>query len=175
MPFKLTLISICLTLLRFVGLQVINSDRFNGGQSLAIDVNDIVNRLTSDELKILRYGEFEISIPEEFKKPGANSIKGGIFSKNSDCFNNILCRLRQELILNREIMACEQKRVLDKFERLIDLEKSEIIKFYSLNDNDIILMDNTRWLHGRTEINDVHRHLVRIRFQTHYEELLPVF
>ena len=57
----------------------------------------------------------------------------------------------------------------------IDIDKSSLIKYTFFKKNSIILLDNARFLHGRTKINDRNNHLVRMRFQSKYDELMPVF
>lgn len=77
--------------------------------------------------------------------------------------------------MNQSALDVKFKAVLDKFESLIDIQKSNLIKYCQLKSNTVVFVDNCRYLHGRTEINDPKRHLRRVRFQTNHEQLLPIF
>ncbi len=77
--------------------------------------------------------------------------------------------------MDRDRIDSNAGQVLAKFESLLNTNESNLIKYYFLKKNSIILLDNARFLHGRTKINDLNRHLVRMRFQSKYDELLPVF
>ena len=162
-------------ILRYFGLQVIHADKFNGGQSLVIDVNDIIDNLNEHELSILRSERFQFKIPPEFSKSDSKVSEGRILSQSRDKFDNLLFRYRRDIIMNRETMDPKLNSVLNSLESLIQIDESKIIKYHIMEDNDIMLMDNTRWLHGRTDIKDEDRHLLRIRFQAKYDDLLPIF
>lgn len=160
---------------RYIGMQVIREDDFNGGQSLFLDLNDVLKDLNEREIHLLQTTMFEFKKPLEFYKGGEKFTIGSILSSKRDPFNNILCRYRNDLILNRDEICSESKEALRKFEKLIKLSENRNIKYYFLRKNNILLLDNCRYLHGRTQINDPNRHLTRIRFQTKYEELVPFF
>lgn len=154
---------------------MIEADKLGGGQSLMICVNDIIKNLTHEEVRILRSEKFKFRIPFEFAKNSSEVNECRIISADNDILGHVLCRYRQDIVMNRDSMDSKLKSALDSFDSLIHISDSKIIKYHVMAKNDIILMDNTRWLHGRTEILDQHRHLVRIRFQAKYGELLPEF
>ena len=160
---------------RYIGMQVIREDKCGGGYSLLLSLNDILNELNEKEIHMLRGASFKFKIPLEFYKGGSKFTYGSILSLKRDKLNHLLCRYRNDLILNRDEIGQEIKNALNKFEKLINLKEAKDIKYHFLKENSIILLDNCRFLHGRTKVNDPNRHLVRMRFQTKYDELLPVF
>jgi len=153
-------------------LQVVHADKLKGGQSLLIDVNDIVKNLNKHELYVLRSERIHFKIPPEFSRSSNQENEGKIISHCK--LNNLMIRYRRDVIMNRETMDSGLDSALKSLESLIQIDKSRIIKYHIMKDNDIFLIDNTRWLHGRTSINDLSRHLVRIRFQTKYKDLYPI-
>ena len=157
---------------RYIAMQVIEHDQLNGGYSLFASVDDLIGQLSKSEIDLLSTSIFHFKKPAEFDKTGDLFTRGRILSAEKDLkFHNVLCRYRGDLILNRDQMSSDVKRVLSKFESLIDTDKSSMIKYTFLKKNSIILIDNARYLHGRTKIYDTNRHLVRMRFQTKYDEL----
>ena len=161
--------------IRYFGLQVVHADKLKGGQSLLIDVNDIVKNLNKQDLKVLRSERIKFKIPSEFSRGGNQVNEGRIISHNKDKFNNLMIRYRRDIIMNRETMDSRMESALKSLESLIQIDKSKLIKYHIMKDNDIFIIDNTRWLHGRTCINDLNRHLVRIRFQSKYKSLFPIY
>ena len=64
----------------------------------------------------------------------------------------------------REILTdCteEQSRVLERMEELL----IDLIFDFTMEQGTVLLLDNHRFLHGRTTILDPERHLRRVRFQ----------
>ena len=122
-----------------------------------------MERLTENEVELLRKTKVKIKIPKEFRssKSKFNCIESTILSSNT---SPILVRYRHDILLENENLSIDYKKALEKFENLIDMEKSDLIKYFNLEDNQILLVDNSRWLHGRTKIFDVDRHFVRVRF-----------
>ena len=158
---------------RYFGLQVIKADKYDGGKSLLLSVDQLISELEPSELDILRNKSFQFKIPSEFlKNNNKDVIEGKILGL--DYFKNNICRYRYDIILDRDKINQECKAI-NKFEQLIDINKSNMIKYFILEEDSILLVDNCRFLHGRTEIKDMNRHLTRIRFQTNHKEFLPKF
>jgi alpha-ketoglutarate-dependent taurine dioxygenase len=160
---------------RYIGMQVIREDKCGGGYSLLLSLSDIINELNENEINLLSTTMFKFRKPKEFYKCGEQFTYGPILSPKRDKFNHLLCRYRNDIILDRDDIGQESKNALNKFEKLINLKEGKNIEYHFLKENSIILLDNCRYLHGRTKVNDPNRHLTRIRFQTKYDELLPVF
>jgi alpha-ketoglutarate-dependent taurine dioxygenase len=159
---------------RYFALYVLKSDRFGGGQSLLLDLESILERLTKKEMSLLMNTAVKFEIPQEFRKDENEFTMGSILSPRRDSMNRILCRYRRDVIMNREQMSSDYKKALRKFEQIIDLERGRNrIKSLMLQKNSILIVDNSIWIHGRTKIFDPNRHLARIRFQTRNSLLLP--
>ena len=112
-------------------------------------------------------------IPNEFSRDKSKSSTSGfILSPKPDSFGHTLIRYRKDLIQTNATTNIIMS-TLDKFDKLIDLNESEHIRTIFLDKNQLLLVDNGRWLHGRTEILDFERKLVRIRFQAKSEDMTP--
>ena len=158
---------------RFFGLHVLKNDEKRGGQSLFIEIDNLLNYLTENEIKLLCNQKLEFRIPNEFiKEKTIFSNTGSILS--FDKLNSAICRYRRDII-NSDRTDDKFKNLLNKFESLVDIKTSKLIKYCQIKSNTIILVDNCRYLHGRTEIKDCNRRLRRIRFQTKHKQLLPNF
>lgn len=159
---------------RYFGLHVLQNDRFNGGQSLLLSLNDVINNLSKNNLNTLKTHKFKFKIPNEFRKNNNLDFnEGPIIS--CDGYKQHICRYRSDIIIERDKLHDNVKSALNCFESLIDIKKSNLISYFQLKSNTIILVDNCRYLHGRTEIIDSIRHLRRIRFQAKNNELIPNF
>lgn len=135
---------------RYVGLHVLTQDRFGGGQSLLAEAPGAVERLENWQKEALTQ-DFLFQVPEEFRK--------GVPTRKLPILVEERIRYRREII-NEELCSREQVETLNRFE---DLLTQQTIKF-TLRENSILLLDNWRFLHGRTEVLDPARHLRRIRF-----------
>lgn len=162
---------------RYFGLQVFRSDSFGGGKTLLMKVKDILKKLEQHEIELLKTVNLTFEKPLEFRKKCQTiSINGTILSPKTDVYGNTLMRYRHDILRDIETTTTAHtslKPVLAKLERIIDVEKSVLIKTIDLKENQLLLVDNSTWLHGRTKIMDPHRHLVRVRFQTRIKDMLP--
>jgi alpha-ketoglutarate-dependent taurine dioxygenase len=159
---------------RFFAIQVIEPDSMNGGESLFIKLDSVLSKLTQSEIDVLSRTLVKIKIPTEFVKDlTKRHIEGTILCRETDYSCNKLIRFRHDIIENTDALSFKFQNALSKLERLIDIENRELVKRVQLKRNQIILVDNSRWLHGRTKILDNNRHYVRVRFQTKDAKFLP--
>jgi len=145
----------------FFGLHCIRHDRFGGGKNLLVDCSTLIQHLTQKSLETLQNDPVEITVPPEFRRD-IESITSRVIDKN---FN---VRYRKE-ILREETLTPALKSALEEFERLCD--SPVLNRKFELKDNQILLIDNKRYLHARTTIKDEDRHLMRIRFFTDFDKL----
>lgn len=142
-------------------------------------VEDILNELSVDEIECLRHEPVEITIPPEFRRSeSTKSIRGTILSPHADSNGHTLIRFRPDLVIDANGESSCLSAALTKLKRLAthlcDSEsRPRHVKCMRLRNNQILFFDNARWLHGRTEIIDRDRHLLRIRFQTKCKAMLP--
>ncbi len=80
---------------------------------------------------------------------------------------NFNIRYRRAIIDQSELSK-EMKAALDEFDELCH---SPIInRGFELKTGQLILLNNKRFLHARTEIKDKNRHLIRARFFTNFDK-----
>ena len=159
---------------RYFAMQAFRPDRFRGGKSLFIKLDDVLSNLTENDIDLLAHTKVRIKRPYEFfNGPEHECIEATILSPRCDSRGKRLVRYRNDILVNRELESAEFKNAVARFERLISIKTSELIKSIYLEKNQIILVDNSTWLHGRSMILDHERHLVRVRFQTRNKLLLP--
>lgn len=158
---------------RYVGLQVLKADVPNGAQTLLLHVDDILEQLSVRQIDLLKRVPVRFKIPGEFRKNDQNThLQSTILSPGTDLFNHTLIRYRADIIEPQPTQP-EYQQALHTLESLVDINKSRLIKYFQLTENQLLLIDNSRWLHGRTKISDMNRHLVRVRFQTKDKLMLP--
>ena len=138
----------------FFALQCIHSDKLGGGKNLFVDASTLIQHLSHTSLKTLQSELVEIRVPPEFKR-GVGTIYAHVIDAN---FN---VRYRKELIVESSLTE-NLKIALDEFDLLC--HSPLLNRLFELNDNQILILDNRRYLHARTKINDSKRHLIRIRF-----------
>lgn len=138
----------------YFGLYVINPDQFGGGKNLIVDHRDLIRCLSKESLYVLQHCPVTIRVPQEFYK-GIAAITAPIIDKHLNL------RYRREII-DLEKLTTSQKMALHEFESLA--YSVQQARHLSLEKNQILLLHNKRYLHGRTTIKDKRRHLKRIRF-----------
>lgn len=142
-------------------------------------MEDILKRLDANEIELLRRNIVRFKIPDEFRRDDAIShLTSTILSPAPDELGHTLIRYRADLIsttASNENHSKHLESALRKLDRLLDINNASerVIKSTLLEKNQLLLIDNGRWLHGRTQILDLERHLIRIRFQDKKQEMLP--
>lgn len=138
----------------FFGLYAIEHDRMGGGKNLLIDCTTLVQHLSPETLKTLQTEQVKVLVPQEF------------FKKNKYIYNYIIdwdlnVKYRKEII---DLTQCSEKQLkaINELDEVI--YNKLIIRSIFLPKNHILLLDNKKFLHARTKVNDPNRHLKRIRF-----------
>lgn len=147
---------------RFFALQVLHPDQCGGGILSILPVHRLYCRLSSSSQMALCAPEYRIQVPPEFiKSNGPRSILGPVLNTRpwpqlrfrEDIFTPLTDRAKvamedlKSLLLGPHI----QTEVLHLTPELLPRES-------------IILLDNRRWLHARSEVKDPNRHLRRVRW-----------
>jgi alpha-ketoglutarate-dependent taurine dioxygenase len=135
---------------RFIGLHVLRQDRLGGGRSLLADGRKALQRLEPRYRQALSQ-DYIFGVPEEFHK--------GVSSRRLPIVTGDKLRYRRE-ILDETACSPEQLKALNQFEELLTDGTHQMV----LEDSTILLLDNCRFLHGRTEVVDPQRYLRRVRF-----------
>ena len=138
----------------FFGLQIIQHDQMGGGKNLFVDGQTLIQHLSDKSFETLQNEKVKINVPPEFKKD-----EDHIHATVIDADFNV--RFRKEII-DLASISDDMKLALNEFEQLCyspDLNRSLFVE-----KNSIMIIDNKRFLHARTQIKDPSRHLKRIRF-----------
>lgn len=149
---------------RFFGLHVIHPDKHGGGIFRVLPADDLVAALSPSSVEALLNTEFDIQVPAEFYK-GRASNKGKLLDVEPGT-GRYLLRFRRDILPDppsENPSACEAVRELNA---LLETPEKVGWRFPGdvFKDNVVLLMDNARFLHSRTEIKDKRRLLRRVRF-----------
>jgi alpha-ketoglutarate-dependent taurine dioxygenase len=136
-----------------IALYVVREDRFGGGDTLLIEAAQALRQLSDEALDVLRTTRFRFQIPAEFAKDVPYRDLPILLGPDR-------LRYRRE-ILDETRCAPMQVAALDALDAA--LAAVEPIRM-TLRSGTILLLDNARFLHARTELRDPERHLLRMRF-----------
>ncbi|CAF0789592.1 unnamed protein product [Didymodactylos carnosus] len=150
---------------KFVALYIVQYDRSeDGGKFQMVKTTDILNKLSDKSKHLLRFETYQINVPPDFRKGDTDYICGSII------LGDDLLRYRWDIIdQNRLINETAEKQDAIKELNSIILAEDKLNVFRPLlNNNMMVLFDNTKFVHGRTKIKDSERYLLRIRFNLVY-------
>lgn len=140
---------------RYLAQYVVREDRFGGGETLLIDVAKVLRRLSAKTKHLLRSTTFRFHAPAEY-------AKGAGFRDAPVLFGDGLMRYRRVIIDNN--ITAEAAAALDELDTAIAAVEPLHLR---LRSGEVLLLDNARFLHARTEVLDPERHLLRMRFSCH--------
>ena len=175
---------------RYVALQVLEHDKHGGGTLSMLPVQQLLERLTARTIESLGLPEYRITVPPEFAKINATEIIGPVLSlsqgtseevtdpfpavtggkyKARESRQHIRMRFRADII--QPLTPEGSNALLEVQSCLSDRAKLNELGVLHLTSDDlprdsIILMDNGRWLHSRSEVKDPTRHLRRVRWDS---------
>jgi alpha-ketoglutarate-dependent taurine dioxygenase len=140
---------------RYIALYVVREDRYGGGVNLIVEVASVLRRLSRGAEEALRSRRFRFRAPAEFDK-------GLPYCDAPILFGEGLLRYRREII---DEAGCTggQVAALDELDAAIEATKPLRL---TLPAGALLLLDNARFLHARTEVRDPERHLLRMRFSS---------
>ncbi|MGC1853955.1 MAG: TauD/TfdA family dioxygenase [Candidatus Aquirickettsiella sp.] len=141
----------------YFALYVLYADQKSGGKNLIIDAKLLIDALSEESLTVLQNSPITIKVPKEFFK-GIDSIRACIIDEN---FN---IRYRHEII-DFYGLTIKQLTAIKELEDLI--YSAKFCRGLLLKNNQILILNNKKFLHARTQIKDPMRHLKRIRFFLH--------
>jgi len=134
----------------FMSLFVIEEDQCDGGHLEIIRLDDVLKLLSDEIRQNLLEENFRISIPKEFRQ-----------SANVDHIDGPILLDEKRIRFRYDILSNGNQKILDEFNeklQLVERHRPKLRKF------SMILLNNQRYLHGRTKVLDKNRHLLRIRF-----------
>lgn len=151
---------------QFFGLHVIHADRNGGGTLSALEASTVIQKISDSSRKVMFRPEFRMKVPREFFK-GISNIDGSLLCQDGPR-GNIRMRFRSDII---EPLSEDARKALFELDKILTFDGGGTIESVRVNltpeilsDNTIVLMDNSRWLHARTDVKDLRRHLRRIRW-----------
>lgn len=151
---------------QFFGLHVLRADRNGGGTLSVLEASTVIDMISDLLQKALFRPELRMRVPQEFFK-GISNVDGSLLCQDRGR-GNIRVRFRSDII---EPLSEDARKGLFELDQILTSDGGGTIDSVRidltaeiLSDNTVILMDNSRWLHSRTEIKDLQRHLRRIRW-----------
>ncbi|KAJ0421544.1 Clavaminate synthase-like protein [Aspergillus carlsbadensis] len=148
---------------RFFALHVLQEDQCGGGVLSVLQVDSLLRHLSPSTKQALAVPEFKIHVPPEFIKADDElSIVGNLLSPGPQSHH---LRLREDIVsplTDRAKVAMDELGCVLRGPQIetnvVHLEPAFLAK------RSIILIDNRRWLHARSDVRDPRRHLRRVRW-----------
>lgn len=140
-----------------------------GGESEILRLQSILSTLRASEAgreaeQVLRTRHFPFVMPTAFSSAGGDRFD----VMNAPVLSSDTIRFRVDVIerayqKDPSTMDESQRAALDAIKRIID--ESADVKRFSLQEDELIIVNNTKVLHGRSAFRDENRHLLRIRLR----------
>ncbi|KAI2464802.1 hypothetical protein F4781DRAFT_425259 [Annulohypoxylon bovei var. microspora] len=149
---------------RYFALQVLHPDRYGGGTLSIMNVRRLSERLSPTTRADLMRPEYRITTPPEFIKDSTPPyVVGSLILADKEGRPSIM-RFRDDIL---EPLSERASRALDELKQVLHGIGSQSDLIVKLTPDDlpgraIILVDNRRWLHARTDVKDPERHLRRL-------------
>lgn len=149
---------------RFFGLHIVHPDKVGGGIFRVLPAKDLVAALSPQSVEVLLRTEFAIQVPAEFYK-GQASNKGRLLQLDPTT-GHYLLRFRRDILADPSSADPAANAAVEELNALLDNPETKGWRFPDdvFRENVVLLMDNARFLHMRTEIRDKRRLLRRVRF-----------
>ena len=133
-----------------MGLYVKQQDACGGGYTRLIEARKVVARLSALTRHRLRQPVYRFNVPPEFNKGTAARFLPILLDGGR-------IRYRREIIEDSD-----HQEALNELDAV--LADNSLVDSLLLPAGTLLLLDNSRWLHGRSVILDPQRHLQRVRF-----------
>ncbi|EEP79915.1 predicted protein [Uncinocarpus reesii 1704] len=149
---------------RFFALQVLQPDRCGGGTLSILSIDMLVRLLSPSTRTSLSRPEYRITVPPEFIKSDERHITAGLLGE--DPGNGAPeFRFREEILCP---LTAGAKMALQELGAVLSSPQAKAATLHLtpelLPRGSVILINNRRWLHARSEVRDPHRHLRRVRW-----------
>ncbi|EWC43785.1 hypothetical protein DRE_07350 [Drechslerella stenobrocha 248] len=137
---------------RHFALHIMHADRYNGGSLSLVRTCDILQELSEEAIGSLRMPEFLFTVPGEFTKGTSESLVGSLLDMSS---GESKLRYRRDIILpmtkRAEAALAELDSVLKSCSSSSGRSLRKILKAEDLPDGMVIVVDNAKWLHARSQ------------------------
>jgi alpha-ketoglutarate-dependent taurine dioxygenase len=151
---------------RFFALQVLQPDRYGGGTLSIMSVERLTSLLSSATREALMRPEYRITTPPEFVKHATQRhVVGSVLAAGEKGRPSVM-RFREDILTPLSKRASQALDELKKALPNLDRHQHLTVRLTpeDLPEGTIILVDNRRWLHARTDVKDPERHLRRVRW-----------
>lgn len=149
---------------RFFGFHIIHPDKEGGGVFRILRAEDLAHLLSSKAVDTLTNFEYDLNVPAEFFK-GKDAVKGRLLYIDSNT-GRAYVRYRKDILQDPPSSDADACAAVKELADLLDVtgKVGEHVPGFAFKENTVLLMDNARYLHSRTNIKDPKRWLRRIRF-----------
>ncbi|KAJ6494294.1 hypothetical protein C8R45DRAFT_824738 [Mycena sanguinolenta] len=149
---------------RFFGLHIVHPDRLGGGIFRVLRAEDLVAALSPHSVEMLLQTEFDLHVPAEFYK-GRETNRSRLLEIESTT-GRYLLRFRRDILADPPSTNPAANAAIEELNSLLENPETKGWRFPDdvFKENVVVLMDNARFLHMRTQIRDKRRLLRRVRF-----------
>jgi alpha-ketoglutarate-dependent taurine dioxygenase len=132
-----------------------------------LPAEDFIGALSPQSIEALLRTEFDIQVPAEFYK-GQATIKGHLLTFDP-ATGHYLLRFRRDVLADPPSTDPASNAAVAELNALLANTETKGWRFSDgvFKGDVVVLMDNARFLHMRTEIRDRRRLLRRVRFHGH--------
>ncbi|KAI1826000.1 hypothetical protein F4861DRAFT_146459 [Xylaria intraflava] len=151
---------------RYFALQVLQPDRYGGGVLSLMNVERLSEQLSSSTREALMRPEYKITTPPEFIKDSeAQHITRELLSPDSSGQPSVM-RFRGDIVTPVNNIAAQALEDLGRVMKAATTQPHVTMHLTAadLPERSIVLVNNRRWLHSRTDVKDPERHLRRVRW-----------
>lgn len=149
---------------RFFGFHIIHPDKQGGGVFRILRAEDLARKLSPEAVDVLSSYEFDLKVPPEFFK-GKDTVKGKLLDVDA-ATGRAYVRFRKDILHDPPSADAHANAAVKELNDLLDAPEGvgEHVPEFVFKENTVLLMDNARYLHSRTDIKDPKRWLRRVRF-----------
>ena len=149
---------------RFFGFHIIHPDKQGGGVFRILKAEDLSRLLSPQAVDVLSSHEFDLKVPPEFFK-GKNTVKGKLLDVDP-VTGRAYVRYRSDILHDPPSADADANAAIQELKGLLEdpAGVGEHVPGFVFKENMVLLMDNARYLHSRTDIKDPKRWLRRVRF-----------
>lgn len=149
---------------RYFGFHIIHPDNEGGGVFRVLRAEDLARLLSPQAVEVLSSHEFDLKVPAEFFK-GKNTVKGKLLDADTTT-GRAFVRFRKDILYDPPSEDANANAAVKELNDLLDAPGGvgEHLPGFVFKENTVLLMDNARYLHSRTDIKDPKRWLRRVRF-----------
>jgi alpha-ketoglutarate-dependent taurine dioxygenase len=145
----------------YIGLFIVQCDRSeHGGKFQLVHTKEIIDQLSPKTKQLLHDETYKIIVRPAYQKEGHDSIWGPII------LSDARMRYQPDLVDEDQLLKerLDIRLAIDELNSILFSEDKLNIFRPVLHNHMMILFNNHQFLHGRTKIEDIDRHLLRVRF-----------